>query len=138
MENILSVDLSSVTSPVIKEARGRDYIEYGTEEWANLYPQFLIDLYYNSSTHAAIINGTAEMIAGDDIIIDNEEEAEKDDLDRLVRLKNFFYHTNGKETLHEVLKKVALDFKLQGAFGLHLIYNKAKTEIVEIHQIGLI
>lgn len=135
MENILSVDLSSVTSPVIKEARGRDYIEYGTEEWANLYPQFLIDLYYNSSTHAAIINGTAEMIAGDDIIIDNEEEAEKDDLDRLVRLKNFFYHTNGKETLHEVLKKVALDFKLQGAFGLHLIYNKAKTEIVEIHHV---
>ena len=135
MENILSIDLSSVTSPVIKEARGKEYIEYGTEEWANLYPQFLIDLYYNSSTHAAIINGTAEMIAGDDIVIDDEEEAQKDDLDRLVRLKNFFYHINGKETLHEVLKKVALDFKLQGAFALHIIWNKAKTEIVETYHV---
>ena len=135
MENILSIDLSTVSSPVIQEVRGKEYIEYGTEEWANLYPQFLIDLYYNSSTHAAIINGTAEMIAGDDIVIDDEEDAEKDDLDRLVRLKNFFYHINGKETLHEVLKKVALDFKLQGAFALHIIWNKAKTEIVETYHV---
>ena len=132
MENILSVDLSSVTSPVIREVRGKDWVEYGTEEWLNLYPQFLIDLYYNSSTHAAIINGTAEMIAGEDIIIDDEGE---DNLDRLVKLKNFFYHTNSKETLHEVLKKVSLDFKLQGAFALHLIWNKGKTEIVELYHI---
>ena len=133
MENILSVDLSSVTSPIVKETRGTDWIEYGTEEWANLYPQFLIDLYYNSSTHAAIINGTAEMIAGEDIIID--EEGENENLDRYIKLKNFFYHVNGKETLHEVIKKVSLDFKLQGAFALHIIWNKAKTEIVELYHI---
>ena len=133
MENILSVDLSSVTSPIVKETRGTDWIEYGTEEWANLYPQFLIDLYYNSSTHAAIINGTAEMIAGEDIIID--EEGEDENLDRYIKLKNFFYHVNGKETLHEVIKKVSLDFKLQGAFALHIIWNKAKTEIVELYHI---
>ena len=133
MENILSVDLSSVTSPIVKETRGTDWIEYGTEEWANLYPQFLIDLYYNSSTHAAIINGTAEMIAGEDIVID--EEGENENLDRYIKLKNFFYHVNGKETLHEVIKKVSLDFKLQGAFALHIIWNKAKTEIVELYHI---
>ena len=133
MENILSVDLSSVTSPIVKETRGTDWIEYGTEEWANLYPQFLIDLYYNSSTHAAIINGTAEMIAGEDIVID--EEGEDENLDRYIKLKNFFYHVNGKETLHEVIKKVSLDFKLQGAFALHIIWNKAKTEIVELYHI---
>ena len=133
MENILSVDLSSVTSPIVKETRGTEWIEYGTEEWANLYPQFLIDLYYNSSTHAAIINGTAEMIAGEDIVID--EEGEDENLDRYIKLKNFFYHVNGKETLHEVIKKVSLDFKLQGAFALHIIWNKAKTEIVELYHI---
>ena len=37
MENILSVDLSSVTSPVVREVRGKDWVEYGTEEWLNLY-----------------------------------------------------------------------------------------------------
>lgn len=135
MENILSVDLSSATSPIIEEVRGKDYIEYGTEEWRNLYPQFLIDLYYNSSTHAAIINATAEMIAGDNIVIDDEEEEQRDNLDRLVKLKNFFFHANGKETLHEVIKKISFDFKLQGAFALHLIWNKAKTEIVELYHV---
>jgi hypothetical protein len=108
MENILSVDLSSATSPVIEEIRGKNYIEYGTEEWRNLYPQFLIDLYYNSSTHAAIINATAEMIAGDNIVIDDEEEEQRDNLERLVKLKNFFFHANGKETLHEVIKKISV------------------------------
>ena len=133
MENILNVDLSSVTSPIVEEERGKDWILYGTEEWSNLYPQFLIDLYYGSSTHAAIINGTADMIAGDDLIID--EDAKEDNLDRYVKLQNFFFNANGKETLHEIIKKISLDFKLQGAFALHLIWNKAKTEIVELYHI---
>ena len=130
METILSVDLSSETSPVVQEVRGRDYIEYGTDDWKNLYPQFLIDLYYTSSTHAAIVNTTSEMIAGTDIIVD-----ENDNLEQYVKLKKFFANANGKESLHEVLKKVSLDFKLQGAFGLHIIYNKARTEIVEVYHV---
>ena len=130
MENILSVDLSSETSPVVQEVRGREYIEYGTEHWRNLYPQFLIDLYYNSSTHAAIINTTAEMIAGEDIVVDENEN-----LEQFVKLKKFFAEANGKETLHEVIKKISFDFKLQGAFALHIIWNRAKTEIAEIHHV---
>ena len=130
MENILSVDLSSETSPIVQEVRGREYIEYGTEEWRNLYPQFLIDLYYNSSTHAAIINTTAEMIAGEDIVVEESEN-----LEQFVKLKKFFAEANGKETLHEVIKKLSFDFKLQGAFAIHIIWNKAKTEIAEIYHV---
>ena len=46
-DTILSVDLSSETSPVVQEVRGREYIEYSDAkgEWKNLYPNFLIDLY---------------------------------------------------------------------------------------------
>jgi len=130
MENILSVDLSSETSPVVQEVRGREYIEYGTEDWRNLYPQFLIDLYYNSSTHAAIINTTSEMIAGEDIVVEDSEN-----LEQFVKLKKFFAEANGKETLHEVIKKLSFDFKLQGAFAIHIIWNKAKTEIAEIYHV---
>lgn len=130
MEQILSLDLSSETSPVVQEVRGREYIEYGTEHWRNLYPQFLIDLYYNSSTHAAIINTTAEMIAGEDLIVDENEN-----LEQFVKLKKFFAEANGKETLHEVIKKISFDFKLQGGFALHIIWNRAKTEIAEIHHV---
>tara|TARA_R110000744_G_scaffold178174_2_gene297117 strand:- start:804 stop:2651 length:1848 start_codon:yes stop_codon:yes gene_type:complete len=131
MEQIISINLETSTAPIIQEVRGRDYIEYGTDEWKNLYPQFLIDLYYNSSTHASIINSTAEMIAGEDLIIDEEDT----NLDIYVRLKNFFSHANSNESLHQVIKKVAFDFKLQGAYALHIVWNVERTAILEIFHV---
>ena len=129
--NILSVNLQTAISPIITEVRGVDYIEYGTDDWKNLYPQFLIDLYYNSSTHAAIINATSEMIAGEDIIIDDEDT----NLDAYVKLQKFLKHANSKESLHQVIKKVSFDFKLQGAYAIHLIWNQERTEIAEIYHV---
>ena len=131
-DNILSIDLATETAPQVSELRGRDWINYGTENWANLYPQFLIDLYYNSSTNAAIINTTAELIAGSDIVIDDEEER---DLEAIVKLKQFMANCNSNESLHEVIKKVAFDFKLQGAFALNIIWSQDRTQIAEIYHI---
>ena len=131
-DSIISVNLETSTAPIVQEVRGRDYIEYGAEDWKNLYPQFLIDLYYNSSTHAAIINGTAEMIAGEDIICTDEDEY---NLESFVKLKKFLKHANSKESLHQVIKKVAFDFKLQGAYALHVIWNREKTEIAEVYHV---
>jgi hypothetical protein len=131
MKNILSINLETSTAPIITEVRGRDYIEYGTEEWRNLYPQFLIDLYYNSSTHAAIINATAEMISGEDLICDDEDI----NLETYVKLKKFLAHANGKESLYEVVKKLSFDFKLQGAYAINIIWNTERTEIAEIYHI---
>jgi len=130
MENILAINLASSISPVIQEVRGRDYIEYGTDEWKNLYPQFLIDLYYNSSTHAAIINATADMISGTDIIC-----FEDDNLEAYVGLKKFLANANGNESLHEVVKKLAFDFKLQGGYALNIIWSQDRQTISEIHHI---
>ena len=131
-DNILEINLETETAPVVQEVRGREYVEYGTENWKNTYPQFLIDLYYNSSTHAAIINATAEMIAGEDLILDDEYD---DNLDMYVKLKKFLKHANGKESLHQIIKKVAFDFKLQGAYAIHVIFNQSRTEIVEIYHV---
>ena len=116
-DKILSISLETQTAPIVQEVRGKDYIEYGTDDWRNLYPQFLIDLYYNSSTHAAVVNSTAEMIAGEEMVIESDD----DNLDRYVKLKKFFRHANGKETLHQVIKKLSFDFKLQGAYAIHII-----------------
>ncbi len=130
-DNILSINLETQTAPVVSEVRGKDYIEYGTEDWKNLYPQFLIDLYYNSSTHAAIVNSTAEMIAGEDLIVEDDET----NLDAYVKLKKFLRHANSKESLHQVVKKISFDFKLQGAYALHIIWNRERTEIAEIYHV---
>lgn len=132
--NILSVNLSTSTAPVVSEQRGKDYITYGTEDWANLYPQFLIDLYYNSSTQAAIINATSELIAGEGLVIEDEE---KRDLDSIVKLRKFFDEANSTETLNEVIKKIAFDFKLQGAFALNIVWSRDRTRIAEIYHVGV-
>tara|TARA_R100001594_G_scaffold23279_2_gene45171 strand:- start:10033 stop:12102 length:2070 start_codon:yes stop_codon:yes gene_type:complete len=130
-DSIISINLETSTAPIVQEVRGRNYIEYGTDDWRNLYPQFLIDLYYNSSTHAAIINGTAEMIAGEDLIAPDDDV----NLDTYVKLKKFMRHANSKESLHQVIKKVAFDFKLQGAYAIHIIWNRDRTEIAEIYHV---
>tara|TARA_R110000744_G_scaffold30329_3_gene71841 strand:- start:1435 stop:3318 length:1884 start_codon:yes stop_codon:yes gene_type:complete len=132
MENILKVDFSTTTAPIVSEVASKEWIEYGTAEWRNLYPQFLIDLYYNSSTQAAIINATAEMISGEDIVIDDEDEF---DVNKVVKLKQFLASANSNETLTEVVKKLSFDFKLQGAFAINVVWSADRTRISEVYHI---
>ena len=131
-DNILNINLETETAPVVTETRGKEWISYGTEHWANLYPQFLIDLYYNSSTQAAIINATSEMIAAEALVIEDEDDR---DLDARVKLSHFMDRANSNESLHEVIKKIAFDFKLQGAFALNIVWSKDRTQISEIYHI---
>ena len=134
MDKIISVDLSTSTAPLVQEVRGKDWIEYGDAngEWRNLYPQFLIDLYYSSSITAAIVNATAEMISAEDLVITDEEDRNEE---ARVKLQNFMNNANGNETLHEVLKKVAFDFKLQGGFALNIVWSQDRTQIAEAYHI---
>jgi hypothetical protein len=134
-DNIININLETSTAPVVQEVRGRDWIEYGgADGWRNTYPQFLIDLYYSSSISAAIINATAEMIAGENLIIEDDDDR---DAEARIKLQNFMNRANGNESLHEVLKKVAFDFKLQGAFALNIVWSKDRTQIAEIYHVGV-
>ena len=135
-DNIININLETSTAPVVAEVRGKDYIEYGDAngEWRNTYPQFLIDLYYSSSITAAIVNSTSEMIAGEALIIEDEDDR---DLEARVKLQNFMDRANGNESLHEVVKKLAFDFKLQGGFALNLVWSKDRTQIAEIYHIDV-
>jgi len=135
-DNIININLETSTAPVVKETRGRDWISYGDAngEWANLYPQFLVDLYYSSSISAAIINSTSEMIAGEALIIEDEEDR---DLEATVKLQNFMNRANSNESLHEIIKKLAFDFKLQGGFALNIVWSKDRTQIAELYHLDV-
>tara|TARA_B100000902_G_C27320349_1_gene923973 strand:- start:363 stop:2216 length:1854 start_codon:yes stop_codon:yes gene_type:complete len=133
-DNIININLETSTSPTVTEVRGKDWIEYGTEDWRNLYPQFIIDLYYSSSITAAIVNATAEMIAGENLIIEDEEDRNEE---ARIRLQHFMNRANGNESLHEVIKKLAFDFKLQGAFALNIVWSKDRTQIAEIYHVDV-
>ena len=83
-ERLININLTNEVQPKSIEVNGADWIGYGDGEYKNNYPQYLIDLYNNSATNAAIINATSAMIAGEDFIID-----ESDDLSQYVELKKF-------------------------------------------------
>jgi hypothetical protein len=70
------------------------------------------------------------MIAGEDILAE-----ESDNLNAYVKLQKFIAHANGHESLHAIIKKISFDFKLQGAYALHLIWNNERTEIAEIYHV---
>ena len=127
---ISSIDLAQDLSPEIYEASNGEWIEYGNQDWQNTYPLFLIDLYQNSSTHSAIINATAEMIAGKEIIAE-----EGTDTNNLAALNSFINNPNSKETLHDLVKKLALDFKLQGGYCINVIWSHDRKSIAEINHV---
>jgi len=135
-DNLININLETSTSPEVKEIRGKDWISFGDAngEWPNLYPQFIIDLYYSSSITAAIVNSTAEMIAGENLIIEDQDDR---GLEASVKLQNFMDRANGNESLHEVIKKISFDFKLQGAFALNVVWSKDRSEIAEIYHVDV-
>ena len=61
MDNLHIVNLASYNRPKISEDKHREWVEYGED---NNYYQYLIDLYTESTTNNAIINGVSNMIYG--------------------------------------------------------------------------
>jgi hypothetical protein len=123
---LMQVFLESQSAPKISEKSGDDWISYGVGDYANLYPQFLIDLYNSSSTHSAIVNATSSMIAGQDILIDADETN-----GQYALLKQFINNTK----FHKVFTKCAFDLKLQGSFAINVVWSKDRTSIANIHHV---
>lgn len=129
---LLQVYLQQQTAPNISETGKNDWVTYGDGEYNNCYPQFLIDIYNSSASHSAIVNATSNMIAGKDIVIDEDGG----NLKTFVELKKFLANVNRNgETAHEIVKKLAFDLKLFGAYAMNVIWSKDKTRIAEIHHI---
>lgn len=129
-DRLLNIQLTNEVQPKVTENKNHDWVSYGDGEYLNNYPKYLIDLYNNSATHAAVVNATAAMIAGEDLIAESDEN-----LQQYVELQKFLGGINGKETAHDIFTKVAFDLKLQGAFALNIIYSKDRTRIAEVHHI---
>lgn len=112
----------AVDLPVVIETTHEDYVAYGEE---NQFPQRLIEAWLQSSTHNAITNGIAQMIAGDNITFD-QKIGEVEDWAQKVNVKG--------ETLSELIHKTALDLYLHGYFGWQIVWNTARTKIVSVYH----
>ena len=114
------INLSTYTSPQVKEKTGTDWIEFGSD---NNYFQYLIDRYNGSPTNMAIINGISEMIYGKGLdATDSHKKPEQ-----YAQMISLFKA--------EVVRRLCSDLKLMGQCAIQVIYSKDRSKIVKIEHI---
>ena len=120
MSDLRVINLSTYTSPEIKEVKHKDYIKYGEH---NDYFQYLIDRYNGSPTNNAIINGISEMIFGKGL--DATDSSKKPN--EYAQMKVLF--TN------DCVRKLVYDLKLMGQCAIQVIYSKDRSKIAQLEHL---
>ena len=113
------VNLSTYTSPTVKEVRNQEFVSYGDD---NNYFQYLIDRYNGSPTNNACITAISEMIYGKGLDA-TDSNRKPDQYAQMVALFN-----------DDCVRKVAYDLKLMGQCALQVIYSKNRSKIVKLEH----
>ena len=114
------LQLSTYTTPEIKEVSNQDWIGYGAD---NDYFQFLIDRYNGSATNNAIINGISAMIVGK--FLDATDSSQKPE--EYAQMKSLI-----SESMQQ---KLASDLKLMGQCAMQVIYSQDHSRIAQVEHI---
>ena len=116
------VNLSTYTSPEIKEVNGEDWIEYGAD---NNYFQYLIDRYNGSPTNNAAINGISQAIYGKGLNA-TDSNRKPNEYAQMVSLFR-----------KDVVRKLCYDLKLMGQCAIQVIYSKDRSKIVQLEHMPI-
>ncbi len=114
------LQLSTYTTPEIKEVSNQDWIGYGAD---NDYFQFLIDRYNGSATNNAIINGISAMIVGK--FLDATDSSQKPE--EYAQMKSLISE--------EMQQKLASDLKLMGQCAMQIIYSQDHSRIAQVEHL---
>tara|TARA_R100000655_G_C3000062_1_gene194247 strand:+ start:3640 stop:5562 length:1923 start_codon:yes stop_codon:yes gene_type:complete len=126
-----AIYLKQQNTPKSYETAGVEWVNYGDgQDYKNLYPNFLIDLYDNSATHRAIVDAASAMIAGKGVLIEDDTNTEA-----VSKLNILLKNINSRETIEGLLSKIAKDLYLHGAFALNIIYTRDKQSISSVNHI---
>ena len=116
------VNLSTYTSPEVKEVNGADWIEYGAD---NNYFQFLIDRYNGSPTNNAAINGISQAIYGKGLNA-TDSNRKPNEYAQMISLFR-----------KDVVRRVCYDLKLMGQCAIQVIYSKDRSKIVQLEHMPI-
>ena len=116
------VNLSTYTSPEVKEVNGADWIEYGED---NDYFQFLIDRYNGSPTNNAAINGISQAIYGKGLNATDSQRKPNEYAQMISLFKK------------NVVRRCCYDLKLMGQAAIQVIYNKDRSKIVQLEHMPI-
>jgi len=113
------VNLSTYTSPEIKEIKNKGWVEYGAD---NNYFQFLIDRYNGSPTNNAAINGISQAIYGKGLNA-TDSNRKPDEYAQMISL----FHK-------DCVRKLCYDLKLMGQCAIQVIYSKDRTRVAQVEH----
>ncbi|MDC1446498.1 phage portal protein [bacterium] len=116
------VNLSTYTSPEVKEVNGADWIEYGAD---NNYFQYLIDRYNGSPTNNAAINGISQAIYGKGLNA-TDSNRKPNEYAQMVSLFR-----------KDVVRRACYDLKLMGQAAIQVIYSKDRSKIVQLEHMPI-
>ena len=122
MSNIRFVNLSSYTTPVVKEQTGKEWVAYGEN---NLYFDYLIERYNGSATNNAIINGMSELIYGKGLDASDSNRKPNE----YAQMKSLF--------TKDCLRKVTADYKMMGQCAFQVIYSKDRSKVTEVFHMPI-
>jgi hypothetical protein len=117
--SISVVNLSTYTSPVVKEVKNVDWIGYGED---NDYYQYLQDRINGSPTNNAIVNGISQMIYGQGLD-STEKNIKPEDYAQAMLLFD-----------DDTLERLCYDLKGMGQCAIQVVYSLDKTRIVECNH----
>ena len=120
MNDLRVLNLSTYTSPKIKETKTDNFVSYGDD---NNYFQFLIDRYNGSATNNAIINGMSEMIFGKGLDA-TDSNTKPEAYAQMITL----FHD-------DCVRRLASDLKLMGNCAIQVIYSKDRKRIARVEHI---
>ena len=116
MDNLHIVNLASYNRPKVSEDKNREWVEYGEN---NDYYSYLIDLYTESTTNNAIINGVSNMIYGKGLdALDSSKKPNE-----YAAMRSIFSDS--------CIRKVVLDLKLLGEGSMQILYQKGEVKKAE-------
>ena len=116
------VNLSTYTSPEIKEVNGEDWIEYGAD---NNYFQYLIDRYNGSPTNNAAINGISQAIYGKGINATDGNRKPNEYAQMISLFKK------------DIVRKLCYDLKLMGQCAIQVIYSKDRKKVAQLEHMPI-
>ena len=116
------VNLSTYTSPEVKEVNGKEWIEYGAD---NNYFQYLIDRYNGSPTNNAAINGISQAIYGKGLNATDSNRKPNEYAQMISLFKK------------DVVRRCCYDLKLMGQCAIQIIYSKDRSKIVQLEHMPI-
>ena len=110
-----SQNFESIQTPQIQEKRGKDWIDFGSD---NLYPDLLIELYNNSAMHRTACEAKSDAVMGDGIKTFGDDVVNSEG-----------------ETMNEVFEKIVKDYILFGGYALNVIHSKGGDNVAEYYHL---